>query len=286
MILLHQKASPRALRIVECWIFSIWFLNVVFDPLTSLAQMPGDLYRSTGILQFFYGDRLLWPQSFGFLIGLKTSLIMVLILVLLNRGRPITTFLAAFLLTVYQTLVRSFGHLNHPELMLLLSTYVLSLYHFIPKRVLESFDRKEHDKTSSGVVLTILLFIFTMTYCFAGVHRVIVGFPDMFVNDTLVSWIVENSKRFRLVNWNLDWMVTQIPVGEWMMKIGFPLVTVAEILAPFTLASRWMRYFFLIVIIPFHIMVWLFMGIFFWQNLALYVLFMDWTHLVKKRTHA
>ena len=69
-----------------------------------------------------------------------------------------------------------------------------------------------------------------------------------------------------------------------LLNMGFPIVTVFEVLAPLCLVSRTFRAAFLVVMVPFHLFSWIFMEVFFWKNLALYVLCVDWSRVKARVT--
>ena len=72
------------------------------------------------------------------------------------------------------------------------------------------------------------------------------------------------------------------PIFVTILETGYPIVTLLEILAPLCLVSLWFRRGFLLMMLPFHVMTFLVMGILFWENLALYVLLFDISRWLKK----
>ena len=59
-----------------------------------------------------------------------------------------------------------------------------------------------------------------------------------------------------------------------IINLGFPLVTVVEILSPYCLVSRRFRHFWLVTIFGFHVLTLLLMQIVFWENIILRIVLM------------
>jgi len=277
--ILHQQASKTALRFFQSWVFGIWLAIMLWDPLTDLAKFPTAGYTPTGFMLRMFPESLKYlPVSFSFLLCLKITILSACILILFNQYKKFAGLIACFSLSIYQGIVRSFGHINHPEVMLLHAVFILTIYYFFEKDLeqLEFLDQ-EKQITIYSIPIIMTLFFFAFTYAFAGIHRIAFGGIDVFTNESIVYWVVENGRRSRLINFNLDWVILKFQWIEYSMRAGLWVVTAAEIMAPFCLISKWVRYFFLIVILPFHIMVGLFMGIMFWENLILFILFIDFT---------
>lgn len=64
------------------------------------------------------------------------------------------------------------------------------------------------------------------------------------------------------------WMCESV-AGAWMLRIGFPLVTLLELLTPLCVFSRRFRWCWLAVMVPFHLGTGLLMGIWFGYSMAL-----------------
>ena len=280
MKILHQDASEKVYQFLCIWVFGIWFGYILFDPMIALAQYPKSIYFPAGfLLKFLPQNIYYWPISFPFLVFLKISLLVLLISVLFNFHKKWAALGLCFLLSIFEGIVRSFGHINHPEMLLLISVFILTIFFFVE----DAIDVTNTRISKYGIPIITILFMVCFTYCFAGIHRLVSRGLEIYGTNTITFWIIEEGKRSRLVNWHLeDWMLKSSLINT-MMRAGFPLVTLFEISAPFCLISRRFRYIWLLVMVPFHIVVWLFMGIFFWANLSLYILFFDLTAFFKKK---
>ena len=274
MKLIHEDATKDGLEFLYRYIFGIWLFIVLLDPLADLAYLPPSAFLPTGFLL------KIWPQpvqsfflSIFFLAALKILMIIALVCVIFNKRRFPMSILVCLLLTMYQGLIRSFGHVNHPELMLLLTTYVLTV--FAAPGALTAEKHRPFTVNPYAIPFITILFIYSLTYVFAGIHRLVHGGTDIFTTDTITYWIIENGKRSRGFMWHLEDLALQWSWLHHLIQGGFIAVTVFEVLAPFYLISKTFRYAFVCVMLPFHFVVWIFMGIFFWQNIILYVLFFD-----------
>jgi len=285
MELIHKDASAEALEFFRRWVFGFWLLIIVIDPFPSLAYLPSTMFQPTGLLMICLPEGIL-PLFFNeqFLIGLKILTVLSLLAVLFNKYRTFCTILSCLLLTWHQGFIRSFGHINHSEISLLYAAYLLTLFSladsFWKEKITDSSMTKVNlNSISLIVILTVVCFI----YSFMGIFRIINGGIEIFFSDSMKFWIIETSNMAGYYSWHLDHLILQKP---WILKtlnLGFPILTVFEIFAPLCLIFRWFRYAFLFVLIPFHILTWLFMNIIFWEQLALYILFINFTHNFKPK---
>jgi len=280
MKILHQNASEGAYKFICLWVFGIWFGFVLFDPLTSLALYPKSLYFPTGFLLKFLPQSIYYvPISYPFLLFLKISMLLSLASVLFGFHKKWAGFCACILLTIFEGIVRSFGHINHPELLMLFSVFVLTIFFFFE----DSIDTSKMSISKYSIPLVAILFIVCFSYAFAGIHRLVSRGMDVYSTNTITFWVIDDGKRSRLLNWHMEDLMLNNSLVNTMMKTGFPFVTFFEITAPFCMISKRFRYLWLLMMVPFHLIVWFFMGIFFWANLALYILFFDLTEFFKNR---
>ena len=71
----------------------------------------------------------------------------------------------------------------------------------------------------------------------------------------------------------------QWPVVNFLLWAGLPGVTLLEIVAPLTLASSHFRWVFIPVMLSFHALSLIFMNIFFFDDMLLYLLLIDWSRM-------
>lgn len=135
-----------------------------------------------------------------------------------------------------------------------------------------------------GIPLVAAFTALCLTYTFVGLYRIVHGGIDVFSSGSITFWALRDSYQVLNPAWGFGRLLLEYPLLEKMLILGFPVITVFEVLAPICLFSRFFRYVFLLAMIPFHFLSWLFMEVFFWENLVLFVLFFDIEGIVKRLT--
>jgi hypothetical protein len=126
-----------------------------------------------------------------------------------------------------------------------------------------------------GVPLVGIVLALCLTYTFAGIYRLLHGGLALFTSAQLPAFVARNSLQLVQPTGNLGDWVLHAPAAAWLLSVGFPVVTAFEVLAPLCLFVRRFRYAFMAVMVPFHVLSWLVMQVWFWENLVLYLLFFD-----------
>lgn len=278
MKLLHQDAPPGALNFFIKWIAGIWLVSIIFDPLPIIAHLPTSIFHPAGFmlraLPEFVQHFLITAPA---LHALKILTIVSLVLVILNRALRPAAVLACILITAYQGIVRGFGHINHAEIAPLYALYFITLFSFADGFIKKS-ERASYPNLS-GIPIVASLAFMLFGFTFIGIYRMLAGGVELFMSDSLTHYFVHNSHRGSLfIVWDLDDLVLKYRFLHLFFKIGFPIITIFEILAPFCLVSNRFRYVFNSVIIPFLILNWFFMNVLFWQDMLLAILLFDFTH--------
>jgi hypothetical protein len=265
------------LRLTRLGIIVLWILKLMLDPLWRLAWLPRELFHPIGILT------LLPPRFLGHLmtpVGLALFLIttfIVLGLCLTNRAFPITSTVAAILLTAYASLMRSFGPAVHTDIVLLLAMYVLAGFAWADF-LQYKFGR---EKTAPGAwcsyPLVTIVVLLCLSYTLVGFNRIFTGGTAIFNGNTMEVWAIDASLRGYYFNTNIGWHVPEWPFVAFMLKNGLPVVTLFEITAPLCLALPRYRFIFIPFMISFHLLSLVVMNIFFFDDMLLYLLLIDWS---------
>ena len=131
--------------------------------------------------------------------------------------------------------------------------------------------------------LVLIVAVFTFTYALTGVSRLVLWTPGAFHPNTVTTWILLNAYQpTAYYTWQLGRNVMELPYwGRGVLAGGLLLVTVFEVLAPCCLFSRRFRRLFLLVMAPTHVLVALSMNILFWENLAMFLLLLDFDPVVR-----
>jgi hypothetical protein len=88
---------------------------------------------------------------------------------------------------------------------------------------------------------------------------------------------IDASLRGYYFNTNVGWHVPEWPLVALMLKAGFPFITLFEILAPLCLAWPRFRWVFIPFMLSFHLLSLVVMNIFFFDDMILYLLLVDWS---------
>ena len=276
LALIHEQAGPRLLRLTRLGVFALWIVKLLLDPLWRLAEMPREMWTPVGIL------RLLPDSAIDVLLtstGLSTLLaatLAVLVLGLTDKAFPIVSTVAAVLLTAYSSLIRSFGPAVHTDIVLLLAVYALAGFAWADWFASPSSGKKAPAAWSSFPLITIVAML-TLSYCLVGLNRTVNGGINVFTGDTMEAWAIDASLRGYYFNTNIGWHIPEWPWVVFLLRSGLPVITLFEITAPLCLASSHYRWVFIPVMLSFHLLSLVFMNIFFFDDMMLYLLLIDWS---------
>jgi len=276
--MLHEHMTQRGLTILRTGIFGMWFVSVLFDPLPVISYLPASAFHPAGfLLRVLPTEWQAWLITGPALHGLKFLTLVTLFGVLVNRFTKPAAVCACILLTVYQGIVRGFGHINHAEMGILYAAYFLTLFLFADAAYLKD-KRGGTNVNLPSIAFISITAVMLFTFMFTGMFRLLSGGWELFISDTMVYWIVHNSHRESfLFLWNLDDWVLRYPLAQAFFKAGLPVTTLFEITAPLCLVWRGYRIVFVVVMGTFLILNFVFMNILFWQNFLLCALLIDWS---------
>jgi hypothetical protein len=286
--LLHEQAGPRLLRLTRLGIFALWIFKLLLDPLWRLAELPRDLFQPIGILTLLPTaalDHLLTPTG---LTALLLVTLIVLTIGLTNRAFPLISTLAAILLTAYSCLIRGFGPAVHTDTVALFAVYVLagfSVADFFTGRdgsPLPSVEGREGTRAPtanawSSYPLFTIVALLCLSYALVGFNRMVRGGLPVFTGDTMEVWAIDASLRAYYFNTNIGWHIPEWPWIVFMLKAGLPVITLFEMTAPLCLVSSHYRWVFIPVMFSFHLLSLVVMNIFFFDDMLLYLLLIDWS---------
>ena len=146
--------------------------------------------------------------------GLTTLWIATLLtLALAMTGRwlaPVAT-LAALLLTIYSSVIRSFGPAVHTDIVLLLAVYAFALFAWVdraPRRA-----ELHYANASSSLPLVTIVASLCLTYCLVGLNRTFVS-PQTFTGNSMEVWTIDASLRAYYFNTGIGW---HLPDWPWLV---------------------------------------------------------------------
>jgi len=275
--LIHEQAGPRLLRLARLGIFALWIVKLLLDPLWRLAEMPRELFQPVGILALLPAGAVDQFLTSNGLAALLFTTLGLLVLGLTNRAFPLVSTAAAACLTVYSCLIRSFGPAVHTDIVLLLAVYALAGFAWADWIALKFGGKKSVPGEWNSYPLITIVAMLTLSYCLVGLNRTVAGGIGVFTGDTMEAWAVDASLRGYYFNTNLGWHVPEWPAIVFMLRSGLPFITLFEITAPLCVASSHYRWIFLPVMLSFHLLSLVFMNIFFFDDMLLYLLLIDWS---------
>jgi hypothetical protein len=257
-------------------VFGIWFVDVLTAPLGLYAQLPSDLFSPPGLLRAVpapvYQTLAEHPVL---LVGLKAILLVGCLLLVLGVRpfRPIAIPITV-LLVLFDGLVKGFnGFLNHAQLGILFAAVILCL--FPAADALSVFGRRRPAASEDlyrGGILAVAAFL-TAAYAFIGTHRVVHSGFAVFTGDAILIHMAVQSLQYSAYGFQLGLVPLIQPWLGPLFKLGYAVTTAFEIGSPLCLVSRWFRWIWLVVIVPFHVSTLLTMNIFFWENILLIFVF-------------
>jgi hypothetical protein len=273
--LIHAEAGPGLLRLARLGIFALWIVKLLLDPVWRLGDLPVELIQPVGVLAFVPPDNFPFLWSGASLTFLWIVTLMMLVIGLTQRAFAVVASVAVVLLTLYSSFTRSFGPAVHTDITLLLATYALALFAWADHA--ENRLRRTGQATpGSSAPLVAIVAILTLTYCLVGLNRIIVS-PQVFTGNSMEVWTVDASLRAYYFNTGLGWQIPQWPLLVLFLKAGLLVITAFEITAPLCLIWPVYRRVFIPVMLSFHLLSLALMNIFFFDDMLLYLLLIDWS---------
>ena len=298
MKLIHEDYSAESLRLATIWVFSIWLAKILSDSIPLISLLPYAVYEPVGMIRAIPGPLREILLGSGVLAALKALVIASLLATVATmaldiralrrtRGRPGGESLnrgllwlappvaASLLLTLYEGLFRGYaGHISHEDTVLLYATYLLSAFP-VADYIARRSNKFDASANLNQIAIVAVLLTLCATYTVVGTYRILHGGIGIFGTNSLTYWALRNTIDVLRpwVGWGF--VLIDYPIAEQIFKLGFPIITIFEFLAPLSLVFLRFRILFLATFISFHIATLLFMDVVFRETLALYLLFLD-----------
>jgi hypothetical protein len=281
--LIHAGAGRKALHVFTAYVFGVWAFKILIDPLYNLSRLPNEMADPVGILNLMPAEWIMLlvtePALWGIkIVGLVCCLCSMVPRLIRGAG-PV----ACLAITLQESLIRSFGIVNHPEVALIITAYVLVLFAWY-REMSVGENATEASFNQYAVPMVTVALILTVAYSLVGLNRLYFdadGGPYMFASETLPNYIYHRTLSPNLFGFEIGKSVSDWP---WLMvvgtKMGFFISTLVEITAPLCLISRYYRYFFLTFMVSFHVIILLTMNISFAENVLLYVVLVDFSRWI------
>jgi len=262
---LHADAGPGALRLVRAVVFGMWAIIVADTPLHLLVEFPSWMFAPPGVLALLSDATWAAILDPTILTALRAALFAACLWAAFSpRPHRLPMLAVAVGLVFFHGFILAWGgFLNHARMGPL---YVALLLALVDHRAVR--DRPE----LAGAALLLMGLLVSLAYFLIGIHRFMVGGIEIFLNDALSNYMLLRTFEPGSYNFQLSYWLLQF---NWLMpllKAGFFVTTVAEVLSPLVLFHRRLRWGWLAVIVPFHFVTLFTMNIFFWENLVLIAL--------------
>ena len=263
--------SLAALRI---WVFGLWAMKILADPFQRLGWMPPEIFPARGLLRLIPHETWLWLIDPTRLLLIRVALVLALLLATVGVATRVAAPIAGLLLLYQQGLIRV-GHFNHTELPLLYAALILAVAPCGDALAITGPRAPRPPGNRYAIPIVLIAAMLVTTYCFVGAHRLSHGGLELFKSNAMSFWVVADTYRTPELNWDIGVRVVSIPLLASALKYGFPLVTCLEVFAPLTLVWGTFRRFWIPAMIGFHISVLVLMKISFWEQVAVYAVFLD-----------
>ena len=275
--------SPFALGVVRAIVHGTFLISTLFTSFSALGALPPTILRPTGLMKLlpwsFY-DRLQTPS--GILI-LQIVMLLSLTLSTIGLGTVISTKTSLVLVIFYQGLLRSFGHFNHDEMIVVYFMVVLA---FTPCGDAFSIDSrlrkitKERPLFAYAYPILLMQSLLAWVYFSSALIKLRVAGMRYLSPDNLPALAIFHSldnlhdTSFRIAFW-LPHVKQYLPIA-----VGFVLIW--ELLFPLAIFWQRIRWWLLGLGVVFHLSTLFVMNIFFPHQLAMYLIFIDWKPRMKR----
>jgi len=275
--------SPFALGVVRAIVHGTFLISTLFTSFSALGALPPTILRPTGLMKLlpwsFY-DRLQTPS--GILI-LQIVMLLSLTLSTIGLGTVISTKTSLVLVIFYQGLLRSFGHFNHDEMIVVYFMVVLA---FTPCGDAFSIDSrirkttKERPLFAYAYPILLMQSLLAWAYFSSALIKLRVAGMRYLSPDNLPALAIFHSldnlhdTSFRIAFW-LPHVKQYLPIA-----VGFVLIW--ELLFPLAIFWQRIRWWLLGLGVVFHLSTLFVMNIFFPHQLAMYLIFIDWEPRMKR----
>lgn len=265
-----QRANieARLFGFLRAWVFGIWLLKIATAPFSSLAELPLSIFGPLSLLRVVPPEAWSWLLRSDILTGFQLFLCLCVTLAMLGVRpyRPLA-LLTSLMLTFQQGLIRSFGHVNHPEVALLLVTYVLAIF---PAADGFGWRPRYAEPQASAVYrapIILMAALLLVPYTASAAYRMAHHGLTTLTGEPLVWFTVRNS--FTYGQGLTGTFLLQHPIIAQLLQCSVPVATVFEWAAPLALISHYFRWLWLAFAFMFHVIIGFMMHVFFWESFLL-----------------
>ena len=254
----HAGATRSHLARFTALVFGYWVLQYALVPLHALAGLPAELFDPPGLSGWFprawelalVRPETLWAVRLG---GAATAAA-----AMGGLGGTRVAAAACCCLTLHESVVRGFSHVNHAGVLMIVCAWVLAAHRALDPRRLRP-----------DAPLAACAFVLLLSYTLVGAHRLSHGGPAMFTGPSMEIWMAQFAADPSYYGFGLGRWAADVPFATALLPVGFFAVTLLEVAALLAFTSRPFRRAFAALMIGFHVGTLCLMNILFLENLLL-----------------
>jgi len=269
---MSTPAAP-ALPRIRATVLCIWAVVVLMTPYGNYARLPEELGAGQGIgrllLDVDWLRGVLWSGRTLTILKWTTVAACLGALVAGRRARWLMPLVVALVLTLDAVTKSLTGYANHAQVAPLVVLGLVTLF---------------DDERAERAAVWLVRFALVVPYTFIGLHRLLEGGLALYLGDALPHYIAQNSAGYSYYGFTIGLRLSDGPIVLALLKAGFAIMTLFELLA--VCALVWPRFspVWVIVTAGFHLATLPLMNILFWENLLLLlVAFAPWRAGARRR---
>jgi predicted DCC family thiol-disulfide oxidoreductase YuxK len=277
--LIYRNFQPWQLAFARIIIFGVLTLDLATDDITSLAAFPREAFVPHGVLRLCPDLIAQACASAETLTAFKWIALVLFICGIVGFGpTQLVVSLSLLAAGLFYGAARGYGgHVNHQELLPFHSLFFLlfgnafsvwSLNHWLSKERLYRWCRTP-DPVLQQFVLRTLCFNVVLTYWLIGIARIESSGVAIYFTNSMHCWVLQHSCKWNWWTMDIGAGLNEAPWLSSSLQLLFPAATVLELAAPLALFFHRLTLPIVLSLVLFHLSIFLFMNIFFWQNLVL-----------------
>jgi hypothetical protein len=273
-LMLNETVSARTLGCARVLVFGLWLINVHAIHLEDLAALPPELLSQHGVLRLIprVAFELMVSEPFG--VGLRFVLTGLLAWLILGLpGYRPAAISGVVLITLFDGLAKSLGHINHAKFAMLYASWILVAFPAADAFSLRRGPAPSRPAAVYAAPMIAIALVICTAYMFVGAFRIGTGGIELLTSDSLQFWFIRRSIEHNPTGYTLGlWFATHPPVML-LAQLGFAVGTMMELLAPLCLFWRPFRWLWVPSMVIIHQANLVTMNINFWQNSVLILFF-------------
>jgi hypothetical protein len=270
---MNAPADPSRLPRIRVTVLGIWAVVAFMTPYATYARLPEELSVGQGIgralLDIEWVRSLLW--SGHVLTVLKwTAVLGCLAQLAAGRRRPWLMALVFLTVLALDAVTKSLtGYVNHAQIGPLIVLFLVTVF--------------DDDASDARAAVWLVRLALVIPYTFIGLHRLFEGGLEIFLGDALPQYIAQNSAGYSYYGFTVGLRLIEVPQAAALLKAGFAVMTLFELLSVGALAWPRFRPVWLLAMTGFHLATLVTMNILFWENLLLILVAFGPAHLTTSR---